>query len=85
MMSSNRLISLSSVFVFVGISLVLLMLMSLRNLSINMCGNDLIKINDNMTLEICNDTFNIKFAGGGEISVNLPTFEALILNASDVN
>ena len=60
------------------------MLIRLKSLSVNICGNDFIKINDNVTLEICNDTYNVKFAGVGKISVNVRTFEKLVVNASDV-
>jgi len=67
---------------FVGACLILFALTSFENLSINMCGSDLLKINENMTLEICNDTFNVKLAGGGKISVNVPRFQRWVLNAT---
>jgi len=64
------------------IVLILFTLTSFENLSINMCGSDLLKINVNISLEIRNDTFNVKLASGGKIYINVPRFELRVLNAT---
>ena len=73
---------LCGMILFAGACLILFTLVSFENLSINMCGSDLLKINENMSLEICNDTFNVKLADGGKISVNVPRFEKWVLNTT---
>ena len=73
---------LCGMILFVSACLILFTLISFENLSVNMCGSDLLKINENMTLEICNNTFNVKLSGGGKISVNVPRFEKWVLNTT---